>query len=91
MSDALPAPLHLVQLDRGEGRHQFARLVFTQQAERTAAALPRKSGGPEDQLGALGLVVSVIVFWNTIYTDAALKLLRVEDLDVRDEDVARLY
>jgi hypothetical protein len=46
--------------------------------------------GQEDQLGALGLVVNVIVLWNTIYVDAALNQLRVEGVDVRDEDVARL-
>ncbi len=46
--------------------------------------------GQEDQLGALGLVVNVIVLWNTIYMDAALNRLRGEGYDVRDEDVARL-
>jgi TnpA family transposase len=46
--------------------------------------------GQEDQLGALGLVVNVIVLWNTIYMDAALNQLRGEGFDVRDEDVARL-
>ena len=46
--------------------------------------------GQEDQLGALGLVVNVIVLWNTIYMDAALNQLRAEGFDVRDEDVARL-
>ena len=29
--------------------------------------------GQEDQLGALGLIVNVIVLWNTIYMDAALR------------------
>ena len=38
----------------------------------------------------MGLVVNVIVLWNTIYTDAALNQLRVESFDVREEDVARL-
>jgi TnpA family transposase len=28
--------------------------------------------GQEDQLSALGLIVNVIVLWNTIYMDAAL-------------------
>ncbi len=46
--------------------------------------------GQEDQLGALGLVVNVIVLWNTIYMDAALNQLRAEGFDVRAEDVARL-
>ncbi len=46
--------------------------------------------GQEDQLGALGLVVNVIVLWNTLYMDAALDRLRAEGHEVRDEDVARL-
>ena len=46
--------------------------------------------GQEDQLGSLGLVVNVIVLWNTIYMDAALNQLRAEGFDVRAEDVARL-
>jgi TnpA family transposase len=33
--------------------------------------------GQEDQLGALGLVVNVIVLWNTLSMDAALPQLRV--------------
>jgi len=34
--------------------------------------------GQEDQLGTLGLVVNVIVLWNTIYMDAVLQQLRRE-------------
>ena len=44
----------------------------------------------EDQLSALGLIVNVIVLWNTIYMDAALDQLRGEGHNLRDEDVARL-
>jgi hypothetical protein len=32
----------------------------------------------------------VIVLWNTIYMDAALRQLRQDGFEVRDEDVARL-
>jgi Tn3 transposase DDE domain len=46
--------------------------------------------GQEDQLGALGLVLNVIVLWNTIYMDAALSQLRAEGYSERDEDVVRL-
>lgn len=46
--------------------------------------------GQEDQLGALGLVVNMIVLWNTIYLQAALEQLRAEDYPVREEDVVRL-
>jgi hypothetical protein len=46
--------------------------------------------GQEDQLGAPGLVVNVIVLWNTLYMEAALTQLRRQGYPVRDEDVARL-
>ena len=77
----------LVQLNRGEGRHQLARIVFH---GKRGELRQRYREGQEDQLGALGPVVNVIAFWNTVYMDAALNQLRAEGHDVRDEDVARL-
>ncbi|HUN71664.1 MAG TPA: Tn3 family transposase [Steroidobacteraceae bacterium] len=77
----------LVQLNRGEGRHQLARTVFH---GKRGELRQRYREGQEDQLGALGLVVNVIVLWNTIYMDAALDQVRAEGFNVRDEDVARL-
>ena len=46
--------------------------------------------GQEDQLSALGLVVNVLVLWNTLYMDAAIKHLRENSAGVKDKDVARL-
>jgi hypothetical protein len=46
--------------------------------------------GQEDQLGALGLVVNMIVLWNTLYVEAALNQLRLEGHPVLEADVARL-
>ncbi len=43
-----------------------------------------------DQLGALGLVVNVLVLWNTRYLGVALEQLRAEGAAVNPEDVARL-
>jgi len=77
----------LVQLNRGEGRHQLARTMFH---GKRGELRQRYLEGQEDQLGALGLVVNVIVLWKTIYMDAALDQLRAEGFDVRQEDVARL-
>ena len=77
----------LVQLNRGEGRHQLARVVFR---GKRGELRQRYREGQEDQLGTLGLVVNVIVLWSTIYMDAALDQLRADGHDVRDEDVARL-
>jgi TnpA family transposase len=77
----------LIQLNRGEGRHQLARVVFH---GKRGELRQRYREGQEDQLGALGLVVNAIVLWNTIYMNAALDQLRAEGFDVRDEDRARL-
>jgi hypothetical protein len=46
--------------------------------------------GQEDQLGALGLVVNIIVLWNTLYLDKALTHLRATGYPVQDADVARI-
>ena len=46
--------------------------------------------GQEDQLGALGLVVNMIVLWNTIYMEAVLEQFRKEGYPVNEEDKARL-
>jgi TnpA family transposase len=77
----------LLQLNRGEGRHKLARDVFH---GKRGELRQRYREGQEDQLGALGLVVNVIVLWNTIYIDAALAQLRKEGYPIGDEDVRRL-
>lgn len=46
--------------------------------------------GQEDQLGALGLVVNIIVLWNTLYMTAAVERLKQHGYPVQDEDLARL-
>jgi TnpA family transposase len=77
----------LVQLNRSEARHSLAREVFH---GKRGEIHQRYREGQEDQLGALGLVLNIIVLWNTIYVDAALTQLRQEGYQVRDEDVARI-
>ena len=46
--------------------------------------------GQEDQLGALGLVLNIIILWNTLYMEAVLNQLRAEGYPVRDEDLSHL-
>ena len=77
----------LLQLNLGEGRHSLARSVFH---GKRGELHQRYREGQEDQLGALGLVLNIIVLWNTIYIDAALDQLRTEGFPVYDEDVVRL-
>ena len=77
----------LVQLNRGEGRHQLALVIFH---GKRGELRQRYREGQEDQLGTLGLVVNLVVLWNTIYMDAAIEQLVSEGYEVRPEDVARL-
>lgn len=77
----------LTQLNRTEDRHKLARAVFH---GKRGELRQRYREGQEDQLGALGLVVNIIVLWNTLYMDAAVEQLRAEGFPVRPEDVARL-
>jgi TnpA family transposase len=57
----------VVQLNRGESRHSLARNVFHGKRD-DLRQLYR--AGQEDQLEALGLVLNVIILWNTIYMEA---------------------
>lgn len=65
----------LVQLNRGEGRHGLSRVVFH---GKRGELRQHYREGQEDQLGALGLVVNMIVLWNTLYMQAAIDQLRAE-------------
>ena len=77
----------LTQINWGEGRHSVARAVFH---GKRGELRQHYREGQEDQLGALGLVLNMIVLWNTIYMEAALNQLRTDGYLVKDEDVARL-
>ena len=77
----------LQQLNLGEGRHSLARNVFH---GKRGELYQRYREGQEDQLSALGLVVNIIVLWNTLYRDAILTQLRSEGYPVQSEDEARL-
>ena len=77
----------LTQLNRGETRHSLARNTFYGQK---GELRQRYREGQEDQLGALGLVVNIIVLWNTVYMDKVLSYLRSTGYKTRIEDVMRL-
>lgn len=77
----------LTQLNRGEGRHGLARIVFHGQR---GEVRQRYREGQEDQLGALGLMVNIIVLWNTYYMDAALTHIQAHGGVVHPADSARL-
>lgn len=77
----------LTQLNHGEDRHKLARFLFH---GKRGELRQRYREGQEDQLGALGLVVNIIVLWNTLYIEAALQQLAAEGFPIHPADVARL-
>ena len=77
----------LIQLNHGEQRHRLARTVFY---GRKGELRQKYQEGQEDQLGALGLVVNMIVLWNTLYMNKTVEYLKTTNMEVRDEDLRRL-
>ena len=77
----------LIQLLRGERRHSLARAVFH---GHKGELRQKYQEGQEDQLGALGLVVNMIVLWNTLYMNKAIEHLKTTGMEVREEDIKRL-
>ncbi|MBU3071380.1 Tn3 family transposase [Aestuariicella sp. G3-2] len=77
----------LSQLNRGESRHTLARTIFY--GRRGELRRPYKEG-QEDQLGALGLVLNIVVLWNTLYIEAVLQYLKANGHKINREDVAQL-
>ena len=75
------------QLNIGESRHSLAReIAFGRrghlfQAYRT---------GMEDQLSGLGLGLNAVVYWNSLYIDAAVKALEASGTIINDEIKARI-
>ncbi|MHC4686967.1 MAG: Tn3 family transposase [Planctomycetota bacterium] len=78
----------LTQINRGEKRHHLSKATFHGQR---GELRKRYREGQEDQLSALGLVVNVIVLWNTLYMEEALTKLRTEGFEVKNEDIQRLW
>ncbi|MGN9787952.1 Tn3 family transposase [Nonomuraea sp. ZG12] len=75
------------QLNVQEARHRLARkIAFGNRGQ----LRQRYREGLEDQLGSLGLALNVVIWWNSLYLDAAVKQLREQGFPVTDEMCARL-
>ncbi|WP_164903626.1 Tn3 family transposase [Nonomuraea polychroma] len=75
------------QLNTGESRHQLARRVFFGNLGQLRQAYER---GMENQLGALGLGLNAITWWNSLYIDAAVARLGAGGRGISHEIKARL-
>ncbi len=74
-------------LNRGESRNSLARDIFH---GRRGQLRQHYQTGQEDQLGALGLMVNIIVLWQTVYIQGALDHLAAHGHNIDPADVARL-
>ncbi|WP_271217558.1 Tn3 family transposase [Streptosporangium carneum] len=75
------------QLNVQEARHRLAQKI----AFGNRGQLPQRyREGLEDQLGSLGLALNAVIWWNSLYLDAAVKHLREQGFPVTDEMCARL-
>ncbi|WP_395298386.1 Tn3 family transposase [Kitasatospora hibisci] len=75
------------QLDITEARHRLARRIFFGQR---GELRQNYREGMEDRLGALGLGLNAVVFWNSLYLDRAAKQLAADGFPVTDDLLARL-
>ena len=77
----------LVQLNRQEYRHRLARRVcHGRRGELTAGYRE----GQEEKLGALGLMLNVIAFWNATYMQAVVENLQAHGRSVNPGELARV-
>ncbi|WP_425547535.1 Tn3 family transposase, partial [Actinomadura vinacea] len=75
------------QLNVQEARHRLARrIAFGNRGQ----LRQRYREGMEDQIGSLGLALNAVVWWNSLYLDAAVKQLRADGFSATDEMCARL-
>ena len=72
------------QLTRIEHRHRLAGAIRF--GHKGKMYEPYREG-QEDELNALGLVLNMVVLWNTRYLNAALNYLRQTGFVVREEDI----
>ena len=66
---------------------ELARAVFH---GKRGELCQRYRKGQEDQLGALGLVVNIIILWNTLYINAAVEQLANDNYPVQPQSAQML-
>lgn len=77
----------LIQLNRQELRHRLGRRVH--HGERGEIRSPLRQG-QEEQLGALGLALNAIAYWNAVYMQEALRQITAQGVSSDTADIAHL-
>ena len=77
----------LIQLNRGESRHNLCRVICYGQSGKIYKKYQK---GQEEMLGALGLITNIVIYWNTLYLEAALEKLKKDGYSIHSEDIYHL-
>ena len=77
----------LIQLNRQELRHRLGRRVH--HGERGEIRSPLRQG-QEEQLGALGLALNAIAYWNAVYMQEAVRQITAQGVSSDSADIAHL-
>lgn len=77
----------LTQLNHTEQRHKLARrLAYGNRGELKQTYRE----GQEEQLGALGLLLNLVVYWNTVYLNRSLDDLLQQGGQINAEAISRI-
>lgn len=86
LSQPLRRKIH-VQLNKGERLHALRVFLWF---GGDGLIRRKQEEAQQEVVGALNLVTSLAVLWNTVYLQQVVQTLRAEGIEVRDEDLARL-
>lgn len=72
------------QLNKGESLHSLRRFLLFANEGNIRKRFPEEQ---QTQANCLNLVTNAIVLWNTVYLQAAVAQLKIEGIEIRDEDL----
>lgn len=86
LSQPLRRKIH-VQLNKGERLHALRVFLWF---GGDGLIRRKQEEAQQEVVGALNLVTNLVVLWNTVYLQQVIETLRVEGVEVRDEDLVHL-
>ena len=75
------------QLNKGESLHSLRRFLLFANEGNIRKRFPEEQ---QTQANCLNLVTNAIVLWNTVYLHAAVKQLKSEGVEIKDEDLSHI-
>jgi TnpA family transposase len=72
------------QLNKGESLHSLRRFLLFANEGNIRKRFPEEQ---QTQANCLNLATNAIVLWNTVYLQAAVEQLKIEGIEIKDEDL----